>query len=603
MPTPIATNPDLPRSWRRPGTYVYYNLNNPGSAPGKRLLLLGERVTGAQRPANALYKANSEQDVIDSAGVNSVLRMLYQAAIAQVGGGTCEVWVGQVDEQSAGTAAIVEHVVSGSPTGSGMINWSLCGRVASVGFTSTDTPTTIAAALAAQATVAFAGLPIASVVASAGKLTVTVKSKAAWGEDLASTWYVTPGKGINLGPGDYVFVTNATGAGTARVSAGRTSYNFTLAGGETPTAIVAGLAALVIGDGPLSASASTGTLSLFYNNDWPQRHITAKILTSTGTTINVNARGAVAAGTDSPNGVVGLGSPTMTTLLASIDAQPHTFKGWVGPWNDVATVGLIDQQIETEGGGLQQRNQTLNIASTAALATAGAIPTGTSPALTASVRCALAWPAYECGNAGFELAARIAAARVVNGRPNRNFNGLRLKPSLAAPLVGAPLAGRSPGSDINSAINDYCMAPVVWSDAAGLPVLEHSRTTSNSADRALHKWSLIHQLDAQRELIGLRFKLRFTSPDGTGVSLMVAGVPFSEGIVTLTDFDDCLYECTVEAERAGYYDGADALKSGIISAQDPADPQRINVMYTASVLVDVDVIGIVGNRGTASAAA
>jgi len=598
----ISTNPDLPRSWRRPGTYFYYNLNNPGSAPGKRLLLLGERISTGLRPANALYKANSEQDVIDGAGSTSVLRMLYQAAIAQVGGGTCEIYIGQVDEASGGTAAIIEHMITGPATGAGQFNWSLCGRVASIGFASGDSATTIASALATQAAVAFAGLPIASIVAASGKITVTVKSKAAWGEDLPSVFEVTPGRGVKVGPGDYVLATNATGAGSIRVTCGRTNYTASIANGDTPTIIAAAAAAAVVGDGPLSASAASGTLSLFYNNGWPIRRVTATILTSTGTTINVNARGAVSAGTDAPNGVIGLGSATLTTLLAAIDAQSRAFRAWAPTWNDATTLGTLDAAIEDEGGGLKQRTQTLNFASNATLATAGAIPAATTPALTASIRCAEGWAAYECGNAAFELAARFAAARVVNDRPSKNFNGLRLKYSAAAPLVGPPPSGRSSGADINSAINDYGMAPIVWDDDLGAPVVEHSRTTSNSADRALHKWSLVHQLDAQRELIGLRFKQRFTLPDGTGVSLMTSGTPFSEGVVELEDFEDCLFACTVEAERAGYYDGADALKEGIKATQDSGDPGRINLVYTASALVDVDQISGVGNRGTAPAA-
>jgi len=598
----LATNPDLPRSWRRPGTYVYYNLNNPGSAPGRRLLLLGERVSGAQRPANALYRANSEQDVIDGAGSSSVLRMLYNAAIAQVLGGTCEIWIGQVDEASAGTAAVEEHVVSGTATRSGMISWSKCGRTASVGFVTGDTGTSVATALAAAAAIAFADLPVASIAAASGKMTLTCKTKAAWGEDLPNLFNVTPGSGIQVGAGDFVLATNATGAGTIRVTCDRSTYSAAVANSDTPTTIAAAAAAALVGDGPLSASAATGTLSIFYNNDWPIRHVVATVLTSTGTTINVNARGTVAAGTGAPNGVVGAGSPTLTTLLSTIDNKGDDYRGWAYPWFDATTVGTIDAVIEDAGGGLKQRNQTMNVGHTGALATAGALPAATTPALTASVRCAVAWPAYVCGNAGFELAARIAAARVVNDRPAKNFNGLRLKTSLRAPLVAPPPSGRSPAADINSAIDSYYMAPVVWSDELGEAVLEHSRTTSNSADRALHKWSLIHQLDAQRELMRLRFRQRFTNPDGTGVSLMRSGTPFSEGIITLDDIQDAIYAVTAEAERNGFYDGADALRDGIDATQDAGDPQRINAIYTSSALVDVDVIGIVGNRGSAPAA-
>lgn len=608
----IQRNPDLPLSWRRPNTYLAINLNNPGAGAGKRLILFAERTSSGQRPAQSIYRANSEQDVMNGSGVDSVARMLYNAAVAQVGSGTVETWIANVDEFSAGAAAVytLKPILSAAnPTGTGFINWSLCGRTISAAFSAADTATTIAANLATAASgtsgggsvVAgggFYGLPVASVSASSGVITMTLKTKAAWGEDMPSTFYVSPGLGVAMG-GTYVYTTNATGAGSATITVGRTVYTLALSGGETPTQIADGLAAVLIGDGPLAATAATGTLTITYNNDWPIRHVTGKIVTSTGTTINPNGGGAIAAGTNAPNGTIGTGAPTaaLTTILGVIDAQALAFKEWVAPWNDSTTLGTINSQIETEGGGLQCRGQRLNAASNASLATAGAIPAATSPALTATTRGAvLAWLAFESGNAAFEIAARIAAAKVGSDRPQQNFNGLVLKRSTAAPIAGPPLSGRSSGSDINSAIQTYCMAPVVWSDALGVPIVEHSRTTSNSSDRALHKWSLFAQLDAQRDKIIQDMNAKMRQPDGTGVNLMPVGTPFSEGIVTLEDFEDVIYEATVEMERAGYYYGADANKAGIDAQQNGSDPGRVDMQYVATALPDIDIVSIMANR-------
>ena len=305
------------------------------------------------------------------------------------------------------------------------------------------------------------------------------------------------------------------------------------------------------------------------------------------------------AGTTAPNGTIGVGAPT-TSLAAMnvvLDGQSLVFREFVCPWADATSVGTINTQIEAEGGGLQCRGQRLSFASTSSLATAGAIPAATSPTLTSTTRGAvLGWVAYEAANAAFEYAARIGAAKAANSFPQKNFNGLQLKGSTAAPLLGPPPSGRSPGTDINSAINTYFMAPIVWNDTLGRAVVEHSRTTSNSADRALHKWSLFAQLDAQRDYIILKFNGAFTQPDGTGVSLMPIGIPFSQGIVTLDDYKDCMYSATVEMERAGYYYGADANKAGITDAQSGSDPGRINMVYTATAMVDVDIVSIVANR-------
>ena len=606
MPFPIQTNPDLPLSWRRPGTYISINLNNPGSAPGVRLLLMGEQDSSAQRAANSLYRANAESDVVGGAGANSVLRAMYNSVITQVGAGTCEVWIGQTAENGAGTAATHQHKIIGTPTGSGMITWLFCGKSASVGFASTDTPTTIGTALAAAATAAFNTLPVTSVASVAGLITMTLKQKAAWGEDMPSQFYVTPGKGVSIGH-DFVFTSNAVGAGTAQITVGRNTFSFVLAGGETPTQIAAGLAALIVGDGPLAIPAATpvaGDLTVIYQNDYPIHRVAGKIITSTGTTITVNTLAPVAAGTNAPAGISGSGVPSVTTLVANIDAQGVAFKAWAPVWNDAATLGALDSTLENEGGGGggQQRGQTLNAGSTDALATAGAIPPATSPALTASVRGRLFWVAMEAANPAWQFTARIAASQAVNGRPNRNFNGLILKSSSADPLIGpSSAASISPPSDINSAINTYFMAPVVWNPQLGSFIVEHARTTSNSQDRRLHKWSLIHQLDAQRDYIRTAINAAMTTADGTGVSLMISGNPFSEGIVTLADFEDIVYRCTVEMEKLGFYDGADALKSGIKAVPNQSDPGRIDIIYTASALVDVDQVSMVANRGSIAA--
>jgi phage tail sheath gpL-like len=600
----IARNPDLPLSWRRPGTYLKINLNNPGSAPGKRLLIMGERiatavsgslVTAGVRQSAVLYRADSKADVDTNSGRGSVVGMQYDAAIAQVGGGTCEVWIGHVDELTAGTAAIFKFRVIGTPTGAGLINWSICGRTASAGFSTSDTATTIADALVSSALVSFVGLPIAGISNSAGLITVTLATKAAWGEDVPHTFYVTPSLGMSVG-NFFAFATAAIGTtGTATITVGRDTYSTAVASGAT-LATASGLVAAMTGDGPITGAAvSGGSLQVTYSNGWPIRHVVAKINTISGTTISVDGASAVDPGTNAPNGTIGLGSPTteLANLLTAVTAQDLVFKAWSSPWNDSTTLGTLDSTLETLANGVNCRGQTLNAAHNGSLATAGAIPAATSPALTATTRGRLGWLAFEAGNAAFEYAARFAAAQVVNDRVAKNFNGLVLKGTPTCPLVGPPPTGRSPGSDINSAINSYYMAPIVWSESKGAPVVEHARTTSNSADRALHKWSLINQLDEQ----SLRAILAFNAKFGD-VNLMPLGTPFSEGIVTRTDFEDLMHALTVEWERLGFYYGSEELKDAIHAQQNPGDPNRVDIVYTATALPDVDTVSIVASRGT-----
>jgi phage tail sheath gpL-like len=602
----IAINPDLPLSWRRPGTKLKINLNNPGSAPGKRILILGERIatngagppvtTAGTRQSAVLYRADSKADVDTNSGKGSVIGLMYDAIIAQVGGGTCEIWVGHVDEFSSGTAAVYKHRIIATPTGAGYVQWGLLGRTASTGFSTSDTATTIGDNLVASAQVAFQGLPITSISNTAGLITLTLSTKAAWGEDFPSTWYVTPSLGVTVGNVIEFATTAAGAAGTATITVGRDTYSTSISSGATPTVIASGLVGAMTGDGPITGAAvSGGSLFVYYSNNWPVRHVTSKINTISGTTIAVDGASAVVPGVNAPNGTIGVGAPTteLANVLTTVTAQDLVFKAWVTPWNDTTSLGTVDSTIEALANGINCRGQTLNVAHTGSLATAGAIPAATSPTLTSTTRARLGWLAYECGNSAFEIAARFAAAQVTNDRVARNFNGLILKGTPTCPLVGPPPSGRSPGTDINSAINSYYMAPIVWSESLGAPVVEHARTTSNSADRALHKWSLINQLDEQSQNAILRFNAAFE-----GVNLMPVGVPFTEGIVTTTDFEDLMFQLTAEWERLGYYYGSDALKDSIHAQQNPGDPARVDIVYTATALPDVDVISIVASRGT-----
>jgi phage tail sheath gpL-like len=596
-----SINSDLPLSWRKHGVYVQINANSPGAGTNniaKRLLLLGERnSSGAQFGANAVYQATSEQDVIDNSGRGSTVHLEYLAALSQVGGGVIDTFVGHVDEASAGTAAIWPFVVSGTATGAGQLDLYVAGRKASVGFVSGDTAATIAGLLEDELDL-LTDLPVVFNVSTA-TITGTHRHKAAHGEDVPFMVYVTPGKGIKIGPGDAVFNTSATGAGSVRITNGTTTITAALSGGEAAADVAAALnTAINLTDGPFTSSVSTVTLSVFYANNKVIRRTSAKVITSTGTTINWNGAGAIAAGTEAPAGTVGLGSPTLTTLLSNIAAQKPGYGRWVSPWSDVTTLGTLATHIELYSDGTRLRNQVLHTCSTTALATAGAIPTGTTPALTSSMRYAVHWFA-DAPQLGFEYSARTAAARAGNDRPARNWDGYALKTTTSVPLLAPPLGQRSLDTDINAAINTYFLSPLTYSDATGKTVIEFGRTASNSSDRVLHDWSCIDQLDKQRARLVDDGTARFFSEEG-GTSYVVSGVPFSEGVVDTDAIEDWVYEETVDFEREGFFNGADAVKDGIRATPNIADPARIDVVYTATVIVPIHQLSIVANRGSAA---
>ncbi len=592
----LGLNPDLPLSWRRPGTYVYLNLNSPGGGGdiAHRLLILGERLASGQRPADAIYRVNSQQDVDDGSGRGSTAARAYAAAMSQVGPGALDVFVGHVAEP-AGAAATYPVKITGPATASGYIKASICGYAASVAFAKDDSAATIAQALKAELD-KLADAPVTFGIAT-DTITATYRHKGAIGEDMPMRFYVTPGKGVSVGPGSVVFANAAIGAGSVELSDGTSSVSVVLAGGETAGQVATLLAAaLVAGDTPLSGvvdaqNTSQVNLSFASSDDGrDQRRVTVQVIGSTGLTVAAN--GGIA-GASASFGTPGTGAPTLTNLLTAIAAQSG-FGVWVSPWTDTTTLGTLADHIEGQANGLIQKNQRLHACAVTSLATAGAIPTGTTPTLSSSTRYAVHWQP-DAAQQGYELAARTAAARAANDYPGKNWDGFLLKTNGTVPLLAPATAARADASDINSAINSYYLSPIRFDDASGRNVIELGRTTSSSSDRTLHDWSCIDQLDYQRAAIVERMTTRFG-----GLSYKRVGAPATPNTVEPASIEEEMYLLTREWESQDLFDGADALKPGIKATPNNSDPSRIDLVYTASVVVPIHQISVVANRGSAS---
>lgn len=589
----VPMNPDLPSSWRRPGTFVFLQFNSPGSGIGDishRLLILGERLSSGQKPADALYPVNSQQDVDDGSGRGSTAARAYAAAISQIGPGVVDTFIGHVAEPSAGVAATYPVKVTGPATGPGYLKAAICGYAASVGFVKDDTGTTIAQALKAELD-KLLDVPVTFGI-STDTITATYRHKGAVGEDLPMRFYVTPGRGVNLGPGDILFAGTAVGAGTAAISDGNATVNVSIADGDSAALVAAhAIAALNASDSPLTGyMGGVATLRAFFANNRDQRRVTVSILTSTGLTVAAN--GGVA-GAIATCGTPGAGAPSLTSLLTAIGAQAG-FGVWVSPWTDTDTLGVLASHIEGQADGLRQKNQRLHACSTLALAAAGAIPIGTAPTLSSSTRYAVHWQP-DAAQQGYELAARTAAARAANDYPGKNWDGFPLKTNGTVPLLAPATAARADSSDINAAINTYLMSPIRFDDALGRNVIELGRTTSGSSDRTLHDWSCIDQLDWQRAQVVERMTSRFG-----GLSYKRVGTPATPNTVEPASIEEEMYLLTREWEALDLFDGAEALKPGIKAAPNPSDPGRIDLVYTASVVVPIHQISVVANRGSAS---
>jgi phage tail sheath gpL-like len=588
MATP--RNPDLPRSWRRAGTYIYFSLAGGAGATdiSRRLLILGERSASGQRPPDALYPVTSEQDVIDGSGRGSTPHREYLAAMSQVGEGIVETYVGHVNEPSAGTAATYPFKLTGPATSGGYVQASICGLQAAASFVSGDSAATVAAALKAELD-KLVNAPCTFTI-STDTITATFRHKGAHGEDMPARFYVTPGSGIRVGPGDILYANAASGAGTSQIQVGSATISAAIANSDSAATIATATnTAINSADFPLTSSVNSGTLSLYFANNQDVRRVTARILTSTGTTVAANGGSAAATATC---GTAGAGAPSLTALLSTIEKQAG-FGSWVAPWTDLTTLGGQAQHIELEGNGLRQKGQKLHVCLVTSLASAGAVPAGTSPTLTSSTRYVAGWQ-LDSAQQGYELAARMAAARAANDYAGKNWRGFQFRTNARVPLLAPSARASSP--DINSALNTYALCPIYYDDALGRNVLDWGRTTSTSDDRALHYWSTIDQLDYQRSSAIGRMNDRFGE-----ASFKRTGLPATPNTIDAQSIEEEMYLLTRTWEAEDVFDGAEALRPGIKAAQDSSDPAVINLTYTASVVIPVIQIGVVANYGSATA--
>ena len=221
------------------------------------------------------------------------LTRAYRATLSQPESQGAEVWLMPIVAPSSGVQSTYLLSVLGTPTKPGTVQlWINSEAVPAVGFTTTDTASTIATNLAAAIS-SMLDLPIASAAAVSGVITITYKPKGTTGEDFPIRGRIDPaGSGINLSLGTLAFATNATGAGTVRVAFGALSVSTAIANTDTPTAIAAKVVASSVADSyPLTAQVNSDPTKadLLLVNDKDVRRINAAVITSTGTTVNLGS--------------------------------------------------------------------------------------------------------------------------------------------------------------------------------------------------------------------------------------------------------------------------------------------------------------------------
>jgi hypothetical protein len=501
---PVPLNPNLTPANLRPGVYVSILLNASSSGDGlepNTVLCLGELISGGTAAPDAVYDITSEQDAIDRFVRASTVHRQVRAVISQAGEGNVRIKaVGVTPSGVAATYRIVCTIPTTNPTAASAARIQVCGEEVTVGWSTTDTASTIATALKAQLDL-LTNVPFTFGVSSE-TITATYNVTGAVGEDAPIRCYQGTG-GVYFGPGAVVYATNATGAGSVKLACGTQTASATTANGDTPTVIATAMkAALAAGDYFVTGgTVAVGTLPLYYRDGRDVRRIAASVVTSTGTTATMTGGSATdgtgSASSFSYSGTQGTGLPTLTTALTNI-TNAGSFGEWTCPWPSAgsSSTGLsaIATQIEADANGEIQKNQHLTVCSVGTETVAAAIAAACSPALTTSTRYIIGF-CPDGGQQGYELAARRAAEIAAWSTPATNSDGLPFISRAGVPLNFPALAVRPSNGTIKASILDGLEA---WLVEGGRLVVERGRNTSNADEQDLWDPSYIRQIGLYR---------------------------------------------------------------------------------------------------------
>ena len=584
---------------------IDYDTKGGGSAPNLRLLIWGLIGASAQQTPNQPFLPGSQQDVDDGCEQGSDAANTYAASLSQPEAQGAEIWVMPIAEPSAGVASTYKlkvYVANTNPAKAGtLVVWINSEKAAEVGFSQSDTASTIATALNAALN-NNPNLPIGTCTVATDTVTIPFKHKGAIGEDLPVRCNISPnGSGVTLSPGQALFATNAAGAGSVKFAFGALSVSAALAGAETPAQIATKVAAAFNADSyPLKAVVDGTTpaqVNLIFANDKDVRRIAASVITSTGTTVDLGSGATDGTGSStslSYNGTQGTGAPDLTAALANL-ANLDPFRSWVSPFLDTTTIGAQATNIENNSDGSisGQKQQILTLCHTGASSEAGAIAPACSPDLTAT---APHYAMLRCPDApvrGVEIAARVAAARASKwiDTPQFNWNGFQVRGNERKPIL-LPPTKPSPAAQ-NTDLRTYALAPVIVGPSGFLEVVK-GRTTSLASDKKLWAWSIEAQAAYHATDVRSFFQSRFA-----GGSIVRYSDPKAQGIFDANSFKSAAQERMRFWENGGNFDGADVFADFVEATPDVNNPFRINVKIPESGVLDLDQVVITSHTASA----
>jgi phage tail sheath gpL-like len=595
-------NPNLTSGQMLPGYYGYvdYNVGGPAQSPNRRCLLIGFGGASATQTPNRPFRPNDMNDAIGKAGgANVDLVRMYAAALAQPEAADADIFLLLIQPTAGGTASTYKlkvYVSNTNPAKAGVLQLFVASQqIGAVGFTTTDTATTIGDSIVTQL-LAQSRIPILSAVNAAGVVTITYIHKGTTGEDLPIRAGIQPiggGTGVSLSPCQLLFATNATGAGSVVVNIGAKTITTALAGAETPAQIAAKVAASFAADTYPCQAVVDGSVAaqvnLIFNDGWDVRRISAAIVSSTGTT--VNAGSGVTDGTGSAtslsyNGTVGVGAPVLTQAITNLQGAKEWYRSWAQPWVDTATISTIAAYLESgqDGSITGQKLQVLTFGDPRALSVAGAVPPAVSPNLTTTPpHYAEGWP-LDAPVQAFELAARVAVAKAAKwiDTPQFNWNGWQFQGNELAPIL-APSYTPSELTQ-NTALRTYALSPWILGPSGNIEVVK-GRTTSLNSDLRLWAWSAEAQAANHIQDLQLYYPKIFQ-----GGSIVRFSEPKAPKIFDSNSFEDVTRARMKKWEKAGHYDGAELLGPAVKAVPNPVNPFRMDVDYPESPVLDLDQI-------------
>lgn len=586
---PVQSNTDLGPGYVLPGVYVQYNFQGSGAAlgiPQLRALIVGYKTASGIAAQDAPTLLLGQQDANQKGGRGSEFARLYAALISQTGGAQFDVYGVPIVPPGGGTAATRTFTVqfsSGSAAAAqDSVNLWLAGYYISTLVSNGDTATiignNIAASINAQLDIPW------TASASAGTVTLTYRHNGISGEDSPFMGYIPNNavSNVQIAVGTITYATAATGAGSATVTIGGSTVSATVNNADTPSIVATNVGLAINGTNfPVTASVNAAVVTLLLRSDpSAQTRVVqrpaAAIVTTTGLTATVAA------------GTLGAGTPNLTNALAVLAAQSQ-FGYWTTSFNDTASLGSLSAHIETYANGVYQKDQVLWAGSSGSLTTAGAIPTGTSPALTASGRYHIVWCQDQPLQA-YENAARMAAlvCQQANIYPATNYDGFPLGTQTATVPLLLPDRQVRPSTDVqNSAITSQNLTPLVVNEATGQLVIARGRNTLTSSDMRQWDTSLLQCSAFTRFNTRTMLKTKF----GTNKSIKSVGTPHTPNTITVNDVIDAIVELLITLDNADVIDGAAQLKAAVAANVNVVNAGRIDAYVPVRYPVNLHQLG------------